>query len=102
MTGPGAHLRRLDCLNILTLSYAQNHYLHMVEKETDMTALKDFMQEEHVKVLEMECVSRIDSWTKSFRVLVTADDPKRTLDDDLWPVGVGCRLYFKKRRQTET
>ena len=69
-----------------------------VEKETDMTALRDFMQEEHVKVLEMECVSHIDSWTKSFRVLVTADDPKCTLDADFWPVGVGCRLYFKKRR----
>ena len=39
-----------------------------VEKETDVTVLKDFMQEEHVKVLEMECVSHIDSWTKSFRV----------------------------------
>ena len=40
-----------------------------VEKETDVMALKDFMQEEHVKVLEMECVSHIDSWTKSFRVI---------------------------------
>ena len=70
-------------------------FVFNVEKET---ALKDYMQEEHVKVLEMECVSHIDSWTKSFRVLVTADDPKCTLDADFWPVGVGCRLYFKKRR----
>ena len=77
-------------------------FVFNVEKETDMTALKDVMQEEHVKVLEMECVSHIDSWTKSFRVLVTADDPKCTLDADFWPVGVGCRLYFKKRRQPET
>ena len=75
-------------------------FVFNVEKETDMTALKDFMQEEHVKVLEMECVSHIDSWTKSFRVLLTADDPKCTLDADFWPVGVECRLYFKKRRQT--
>ncbi len=64
-------------------------FVFNVEKET---ALKDYMQEEHVKVLEMECVSHIDSWTKSFRVLVTADDPKCTLDADFWPVGVGCRL----------
>ena len=65
-----------------------------VEKETDMTALKDFMQEEHVKVIEMECVSLIDLWTKSFRVLVTADDPKCTLDltSGLLVSGVGCIL----------
>ena len=36
-------------------------FVFNVEKETDMTALNDFMQEEHVKVLEMECVSHIDS-----------------------------------------
>ena len=39
-------------------------FVYNVEKETEVTALKDFMQEEHVKVLEMECVSHIDSWTK--------------------------------------
>ena len=25
MTGPGAHLRRLDCVNIYTLSHVQSH-----------------------------------------------------------------------------
>ena len=32
MTGPGAHLRRLDCLNIKTLYHAQSHSLQMVYK----------------------------------------------------------------------
>ena len=77
-------------------------FVFNVDKETDMAALKDLIQEEHVNVLDMECVSHIDSWTKSFRVRVTADDPKCTIDADFWSVGVGCRLYFKKRRQTET
>ena len=30
--GPRAHLRRLDCLNIKTLSHAQSHSLQMVYK----------------------------------------------------------------------
>ena len=30
MTGPGAHLRRLDCLNLKTLSHANCYSLQMV------------------------------------------------------------------------
>ena len=32
MTGPDTHLRRLDCLNIKTLSHAQSHSLQVVYK----------------------------------------------------------------------
>ena len=32
MTGPGAYLRRLDCLNIKTVSHAKNHSLQTVYK----------------------------------------------------------------------
>ena len=33
MMGPGAHLRRLDCLNMKTLSHAKSHSLQMVYKQ---------------------------------------------------------------------
>ena len=52
-------------------------------------------------VIEMECVSHKEAWTKSFRVLVTADDPVCTLDCDFWPLGIGCRRFFKKRQRTD-
>ena len=76
-------------------------FVFNVDCSTDENCIKEFLKEEQVKVIEMECVSHKEAWTKSSRVLVTADDPVCTLDCDFWPLGIGCRRFFKKRQRTD-
>ena len=76
-------------------------FVFNVDCSTDENCIKEFLKEEQVKVIEMECVSHKEAWTKSFRVLVTADDPVCTLDCDFWPLGIGCRRFFKKRQRND-
>ena len=62
--------------------------------------LREFIASEHVDVLELERMSKEEAWTQSFRVLVTAPNPRCTLDSDFWPHGIGCRQYYRKRPNT--
>ena len=61
---------------------------------------REFITSEHVDVLEIERTSKEGAWTQSFRVLVTAPNPRCTLDNDFWPRGIGCRQYYRKRPHT--
>ena len=74
-------------------------FVFNVDCSTDENCIQEFLKEE--KVIEMECVSHQDASTKSFRVLVTADDPTCTLECHFWPLGIGCRRFFKKRQRTD-
>ena len=46
-------------------------------------------------------MSKEEAWTQSFRVLVTAPNPRCKLDNDFWPDAIGCRQYYRKIPNTE-
>ena len=73
-----------------------------VDASIDDEHLREFIASEHVDVLELERMSKEEAWTQSFRVLVTAPNPRCTLDNDFWPHGIGCRQYYRKRPNTDS
>ena len=75
-------------------------FVFNVDASIDDEHLREFIASEHVDVLELERMSKEEAWTQSFRVLVTAPNPRCTLDNDFWPHGIGCRQYYRKRPNT--
>ena len=75
-------------------------FVFNVDSSIDEERLREFISSEHVNVLEIERMSKEEPWTESFRVLVTAPNPRCTLDNDFWPRGIGCRHYYRKRPDT--
>ena len=75
-------------------------FVFNVDSSIDDERLREFITSEHVDVLEIERMSKEGAWTQSFRVLVTAPNPRCTLDNDFWPHGIGCRQYDRRRPDT--
>ena len=75
-------------------------FVFNVDASIDDEHLREFIASEHVDVLELERMSKEEAWTQSFRVLVTAPNPRCTLDNDFWPHDIGCRQYYRKRPNT--
>ena len=75
-------------------------FVFNVDASIDDEHLREFIASEHVDMLELERMSKEEAWTQSFRVLVTAPNPRCTLDNDFWPHGIGCRQYYRKRPNT--
>ena len=55
--------------------------------------------QDHMTVKELECVSRDDSWTKSYRIIVECNDLAALLNPEFWPDGIGCRIYWREKIQ---
>ena len=84
----------------MTLRVLLDDFVFNVDASIDDEHLREFIASEHVDVLELERMSKEEAWTQSFRVLVTAPNPRCTLDNDFWPHGIGCRQYYRKRPNT--
>lgn len=70
-----------------------------VHEDITDEALKGFITGEKLTVNELERVSKDNSWTKSYRVVVGGDDLSMILEPDFWPEGIGCRRYWRKKTQ---
>ena len=68
-------------------------FVFNVDASIDDEHLREFIASEHVDVLELERMSKEEAWTQSFRVLVTAPNPRCTLDSDFWPHGIGMCVF---------
>ena len=75
-------------------------FVFNVDSSINDERLREFITSEHVDVLKIERMSKEGAWTQSFRVLVTASNPRCTLDNDFWPHGIGCRQYHRRRPDT--
>lgn len=72
-------------------------FVFRVDKEIEDDQLGAFLASEQVKVHELECISKPEAWTKSYRIAVETPDPSAILQPDFWPDGIGCRRFWKKR-----
>ena len=59
--------------------------------------VKTYLEAQHVKVLDIECVSNPESYNVSFRTTVQCNDFDKLMEPDFWPEGVCCRRYYRKR-----
>ena len=63
-------------------------------------SLVSYVAEElQVSVLRCFCISREESFTKSFKVTVLAEHSSKMLDETMWPRDVTVRRFFLGRRQ---
>jgi hypothetical protein len=72
-------------------------FVFRCEKEATSDNVKDFIEQNNINVLHIECVSSSDARYKSFRVTVPRNAREDVMDCNFWPDGVGVR-YFRKRR----
>ena len=58
-----------------------------VDSETSEDQIKDFVKGDNRSVVNIECKSLIDSWTKCYRLVVQCPDPS------FWDNGIGASVY---------
>ncbi|KAJ8251755.1 hypothetical protein GJAV_G00225100 [Gymnothorax javanicus] len=63
----------------------------------DLNGFLDDSEESKVRVHELECISRDNAGTKSYRLVADVAEPSVLLDPNFWPDGIGCRQYYRKR-----
>ena len=72
-------------------------FVFNLDHTTDEDALKTFLSSLDIGVLDLECRSHSEARNKSYRIKIKHTDIDKVMDPDIWPEGVGCRLYFRKR-----
>ena len=73
-------------------------FVFNVDKKVEEDSIKDFLvQEENISVVNVECVSHINSYMKSFKIRVDQMYEAKLMDAKFWPEGIGCRKYVKPR-----
>ena len=75
-------------------------FIFRVDSETSEDQIKDFVKGDNRSVVNIECKSLTDSWTKCYRLVVQCPDIEPLLDPSFWGNGIGVRRYFIKRNRT--
>ena len=75
-------------------------YIFRVDSETSEDQIKDFVKGDNRSVVNIECKSLTDSWTKCYRLVVQCPDIEPLMDPSFWGNGIGVRRYFIKRNRT--
>ena len=74
-------------------------FVFRCEKDVTCEKVKDYIEQNNINVLDIECISSSEARYRSFRVTL----PKHARDDvmecNFWPDGVGVRVFRKKRTQ---
>ena len=66
--------------------------------DTSDDDLQSFFVKINVMVAELECRSKPDALARSYRVRIALDDIAKVMNPDIWPEGVGCRMYYRAKR----
>ena len=74
-------------------------FVFRVHNDIEDDQIKQFLTNEDAKVRELEPVSQMDAWTKSYRVAVETNDLDVMCHPEFWPDGIGCRRYWSKKTQ---
>ena len=61
--------------------------------ETKDDEIKDVLYVENIKIVDMKCVSRPNSISKTYRIVIQGSAVKSTIEQDFWPNDVGCREW---------
>ena len=69
-----------------------------LDPDTGDNDLSSCFQQLNVHVHELECRSHEESRTKSYRVMINMVDVEKVMNPDVWPEGVGLRMYFRQRK----
>ena len=76
-------------------------FIFRVDKEHTADDIKVFIQEQGVTVIDISCVSHVDSYTNSYHVVAQAKNVDNMSMPDFWPEGILCcsRFYRKRNEQ---
>ena len=74
-------------------------FIFRVDKEHTADDIKVFIQEQGVTVIDISCVSHVDSYTNSYHVVAQAKNVDNMSMPDFWPEGICCRRFYRKRNE---
>ena len=74
-------------------------FLFRLNKEATDDKIRDFVDDETMNVVEIECMSQEHYYTKSYRIVLQGNDLDRVHEPEIWPEGVCCRRFRKTREQ---
>ena len=67
-------------------------FIFRVDKEHTADDIKVFIQEQGVTVIDISCVSNVDSYTNSYNVVAQAKNVDNMSMPDFWPDGICCNI----------
>lgn len=68
-----------------------------VNKNVSEDVIKEFLRQDNVNVIALECVSHKDSYMNSYKLRVDSKDESRLMEPEFWPERIGCRKYIRAR-----
>ena len=74
-------------------------FIFRVDKEHTADDIKVFIQEQGVTVIDISCVSHVDSYTNSYHVGAQAKNVDNMSMPNFWPEGICCRRFYRKRNE---
>ena len=72
-------------------------FIFNVCPDTSDNDLKDFIENEGIEILSLNCISHQESIMKSFKLSVDVKFKDTIMEADFWPEGIACRKYFRPR-----
>ena len=73
-------------------------FVFNLDHDTGENDLSSCFQRLNVHVHELDCRLHEESRTKSYRVMINMVDVEKVMNPDVWPKGVGLRMYFRQRK----
>jgi hypothetical protein len=72
-------------------------FLFRLDKDTKTEDVQEYLHDQGLKVLKLECVSNGAARYKSYKLTIDFKDSEQVLDETFWPDGVGCRQFVGRR-----
>ena len=64
--------------------------------ETTDDDIETYLSNEGINDVQVSLVSHVDATAKSFEVTINSKDKDNIMLSDLWPVGMGCRVFYER------
>lgn len=77
----------------------QELFLFRVHHDITTEDITSFLNDQSIKLTDIEKLSKSGSWTDYYRVVIEARDLGTIMTPDFWPDGIGCRRFWRKRGQ---
>ena len=75
-------------------------FVFRVNENTTADDIKDYISCDNMAVIDIDCMSNENHYTKSYRIVVEGRDLERLYDPEFWPDGVCGRRFRHKAKRT--
>lgn len=83
----------------------RDFFVSRVDARTESSDINSFLSDHGINVRDITIMSHPDSKFKSFKIVVSVNDTRLFLQDDIWPDGVKVQRFYNRKtsnNQTNT